>query len=390
MAKEKNVGKSKKEEVVLTEWQKRNIEFLKKKEAEQLEKEKLQEKIRLEHQNLLKVKSNQEKDDKSDEADVKVKNKAKQKNSLKPKKVKKKSSISRKSKWKATPFLILSFFVLVFNLFLVTPYSKQKVLSVTGVNHTDENSVITAASISDTDYFFSLILNKETYENNVVANNDWVKSAKLVYSFPNSFTFDVEEYQVVGYAKVDAGYQPILENGKHMGAVGESELPDSYLTINMTSEEDIQTLVKVLNKLDASLVSLIKTVNSVPSNTTSDLLLIEMTDGNSVRVPLSEIVEKLPYYSKIKDNLTEASIVDMEVGIYTTTASIESSEPSDTQDTSESSEDVATDADTETATESTEEVQSDISETENQIETEESSEGDATETIVDDGSVDSP
>ena len=36
------------EKLALTEWQKRNIEFLKKKEAEEAEKKKRQEKLRLE------------------------------------------------------------------------------------------------------------------------------------------------------------------------------------------------------------------------------------------------------------------------------------------------------------------------------------------------------
>ena len=83
-------------------------------------------------------------------------------------------------------------------------------------------------------------------------------------------------------------------------------------------------LIKAFSKLDKDLVSQIQIVSSANSSTTADLLLLEMHDGNTVRVPLSEIVEKLPYYTKIKGNLTETSIVDMEVGIYTTTETIES------------------------------------------------------------------
>jgi len=41
-----------------------------------------------------------------------------------------------------------------------------------------------------------------------------------------------------------------------------------------------------------------------------------MTDGNKVLVPLSEVAKKLPYYEKIKPQLTERSVVDMEVGIF--------------------------------------------------------------------------
>ena len=54
-----------------------------------------------------------------------------------------------------------------------------------------------------------------------------------------------------------------------------------------------------------------------------------MHDGNVVRVPLSELAKKLPYYLKIKDSLPENSIVDMEVGIYATSESIEASVAAD-------------------------------------------------------------
>ena len=49
MAKEKEQDKQQdtKPQEELTEWQKRNIKFLKKKEAEELEKKKQQEKMRL-------------------------------------------------------------------------------------------------------------------------------------------------------------------------------------------------------------------------------------------------------------------------------------------------------------------------------------------------------
>ena len=38
-----------------------------------------------------------------------------------------------------------------------------------------------------------------------------------------------------------------------------------------------------------------------------------------VLVPLSEMSKKLPYYSKIKPQLSEPSVIDMEAGIYSYT-----------------------------------------------------------------------
>lgn len=56
-----------------------------------------------------------------------------------------------------------------------------------------------------------------------------------------------------------------------------------------------------------------------PSKVTSDLIRLTMNDSDEVLVPLSEMSKKLPYYSKIKPQLSEPSVIDMEAGIYSYT-----------------------------------------------------------------------
>ncbi len=383
------------EKLALTEWQKRNIEFLKKKEAEEAEKKERREKLRLERTPHIKKSDEAEdedeekKDSKSEEKSDKetsdgdeqevTSKKEKKKKAKKPKKAKKekKTKIKKertplqKAVRHASPVLVVSAVVLLISLFLVTPFSKQKTVTVSGTSTTTSDDVLTASGIKSSDYFFSLIFNRSAYEKSILKNDKVVKSAKIVYHFPTTFTIKVKEYDIVAYAQTDDGYQPILENGTHLDVVGASELPDTFLTINLSSESDIQKLIKSFSKLDKDLVNQIQIVSSANSSTTSDLLLLEMHDGNTVRVPLSEIVEKLPYYTKIKDTLTETSIIDMEVGIYTTTETIESEEAAEkasasSSSDSESSDDTSDTSDTESSTEtsSSEETQTESSDAE--------------------------
>lgn len=378
------------EKLALTEWQKRNIEFLKKKEAEEAEKKKRQEKLRLERTPHVKKEDDdeEEKDTQSEkkadkattngDADeqeivsekekkqkVKQAKKARKEKKKKEKKEKKELTQLQKARCRAYPVLIVAGAVLLISLFLVTPISKQKTVTVSGTSTTTSDAVLTASGIKSSDYFFSLIFNHSAYEKSILKNDKMVKEAKIVYHFPNKFMIKVKEYDIVAYAQTDDGYQPILENGTHLDVVGASELPDTFLTINLSSESDIQKLIKAFSKLDKDLVSQIQIVSSANSSTTADLLLLEMHDGNTVRVPLSEIVEKLPYYTKIKGNLTEASIVDMEVGIYTTTETIESEAAAEKESaSSESSAENTESSDTESTTESSEETQTESSDTE--------------------------
>lgn len=342
MTKKKEPKKSQKDKSekksALTEWQKRNIEFLKKKEAEKVEKKKRQEKLRLERTHKKEEATEEDKADskadkkltaeekkKAKEAKKEEAKKAKEAKKLQKLEAKKEKTPLQKAIHHALPVLITSGLVLLISIFLVTPFSKKKVVTVSGVSVASQDEVIKDSGIKTSDYVFSMILHHSTYEKNIISKNKLVKSASLKYRFPNKFDIAVKEYNIVAYAQTDDGYQPILENGTRLNVVGASELPDSFLTINLSSEKDIKTLIKAFSKLDKDLVNQIQIISSADSSTTSDLLKLEMHDGNVVRVPLSEITKKLPYYLKIKDGLPENSIVDMEVGIFATSESIEAS-----------------------------------------------------------------
>lgn len=344
MTKKKEAKKSQKakseKKSALTEWQKRNIEFLKKKEAEKAEKKKRQEKLRLERKPKAtdtdtKAEKVEEKaltaEEKKKAKEVKKEEarKAKETKKLQKLEAKKEKTPLQKAIHHALPVIITATVILLISIFLVTPFSKKKIITVTGTSTVNQEEVIRDSGIKTSNYLFSLIFRHSIYEKNIISKNKMVKSAKFTYRFPNKLNINVKEYSIIAYAQTDDGYQPILENGTRIGLVGASELPDSFLTINLSSEKDIQKLVKAFSKLDKDLVNQIQIVSSADSATTSDLLKLEMHDGNVVRIPLSEVAKKLPYYLKIKDSLPENSIVDMEVGIYATSESIEASVAAD-------------------------------------------------------------
>lgn len=344
MTKKKEPKKSQKakseKKSALTEWQKRNIEFLKKKEAEKAEKKKRQEKLRLERNPKAtdtdtKAEKVEEKaltaEEKKKAKEVKKEEarKAKETKKLQKLEAKKEKTPLQKAIHHALPVIITATVILLISIFLVIPFSKKKIITVTGTSTVNQEEVIRDSGIKTSNYLFSLIFRHSIYEKNIISKNKMVKSAKFTYRFPNKLNINVKEYSIIAYAQTDDGYQPILENGTRIGLVGASELPDSFLTINLSSEKDIQKLVKAFSKLDKDLVNQIQIVSSADSATTSDLLKLEMHDGNVVRIPLSEVAKKLPYYLKIKDSLPENSIVDMEVGIYATSESIEASVAAD-------------------------------------------------------------
>ncbi|EHJ56833.1 hypothetical protein HMPREF9318_01400 [Streptococcus urinalis FB127-CNA-2] len=332
-----------KEQPELTEWQKRNIEFLQKKKQQAEEERVLREKLRIEKKaqfqpDLIEKDNNEKSEDGENVKKEKSFKKSFGKLSLKSKrkKEKKPKTKEQRARKQAMPIFLLASLAILISLFLISPFSKQKDITVSGNKNSQTQELIQALQVKQTDYFFTLITYNQHYINNVLKSVPWVKTARLDYQFPTHFNLTVTEHRIIAYTEKNGVYQPILENGKRIDTVQKSALPKNYIIINLDKEKDIQTLISALAKFDKTLAKNIHSISLANSNSTADLLKIEMQDGNLVRVPLSEIEKKLPYYDKIKSKLSEDSIVDMEVGIYTTTEANET-ETSDSSQTDVSS-----------------------------------------------------
>ena len=334
MSKDKKKESNKKQE--LSEWQKRNQEYLKKKAeeeaalAEEKEKEK-QARMGKNSKSLEESKKSSsdsdqnetvpdeessEKEEKSKKDDPKVKEEKKKKNEKPEKPAKPK--IAPVHIWRAVSILVPSVLVLLLSVYLLTPLSTIKNIEVKGNSNTQADDIKQASGIQDSDYTLALLLDKETYAERIKSNH-WIESAKIDYQFPTNFTIEVKEFDIVGYYVSGEEYYPILSSGT-VGStpVNRLNLPETYLTVTFNDEQQVKELITGLSTISEDIKSQIQKIELVPSKATADLLKITMQDTDEIVVPLSELSKKLPYYSKIKPQLAEPSFIDMEAGIYST------------------------------------------------------------------------
>ena len=350
----KNEGKEILEEFKeLSEWQKRNQEYLKKKAEEEValaeEKEKerqarmaskseksdatedqesesdpkdpksakedAEEKVEESEdvkKEVVKEESKSKKTEKEDKRDKKAEKKPVKEKPVKPK-------IPGVHIWRAISILFLSLIILVVSAYLLSPYATMKDIRVEGTVQTTADDIRQASGIQDSDYTINLLLDKEKYEEQIKSNY-WVESAQLVYQFPTKFTIKVKEYDIVAYYVSGESHYPILSSGQlETSAVSLVSLPETYLSVLFNDSEQIKTFTSELAQISPELKSAIQKVELAPSKVTSDLIRLTMNDSDEVLVPLSEMSKKLPYYSKIKPQLSEPSVIDMEAGIYSYT-----------------------------------------------------------------------
>lgn len=339
MSKDKNKESNQKQE--LSEWQKRNQEYLKKKAeeeaalAEEKEKEKqarmgknskaLEESKKSssdsDQNETVPDEESSEKEEKFQKDDSKVKEEKEKKKEKKKEKPEKpaKPKIAPVHIWRAVSILVPSVLVLLLSVYLLTPLSTIKNIEVKGNRNTQADDIKQASGIQDSDYTLALLLDKETYAERIKSNH-WIESAKINYQFPTNFTIEVKEFDIVGYYVSGEEYYPILSSGAvESTPVNRLNLPETYLTVTFNDEQQVKELITGLSTISEDIKSQIQKIELAPSKATADLLKITMLDTDEILVPLSELSKKLPYYSKIKPQLTEPSVVDMEAGAYSYT-----------------------------------------------------------------------
>ena len=336
MSKDKKKESNQKQE--LSEWQKRNQEYLKKKAeeeaalAEEKEKEKqarkeansklLEESKKSSSESVEEAsspsKEPSEKEEKSQKDDRKVKEEKEKKKPEKPEKPAK-PKIVPVHIWRAVSILVPSVLVLLLSVYLLTPLSTIKNIEVKGNSNTQADDIKQASGIQDSDYTLALLLDKEKYAERIKSNH-WIESAKINYQFPTNFTIEVKEFDIVGYYVSGEEHYPILSSGTvESTPVDRLNLPETYLTVTFNDEQQVKELITGLSTISEDIKSQIQKIELAPSKATADLLKITMLDTDEVLVPLSELSKKLPYYSKIKPQLSEPSVVDMEAGVYSYT-----------------------------------------------------------------------
>ena len=336
MSKDKKKESNPKQE--LSEWQKRNQEYLKKKAeeeaalAEEKEKEKqarkeansklLEESKKSSSESVEEAsspsKEPSEKEEKSQKDDRKVKEEKEKKKPEKPEKPAK-PKIAPVHIWRAVSILVPSVLVLLLSVYLLTPLSTIKNIEVKGNSNTQADDIKQASGIQDSDYTLALLLDKEKYAERIKSNH-WIESAKINYQFPANFTIEVKEFDIVGYYVSGEEHYPILSSGTvESTPVDRLNLPETYLTVTFNDEQQVKELITGLSTISEDIKSQIQKIELAPSKATADLLKITMLDTDEVLVPLSELSKKLPYYSKIKPQLSEPSVVDMEAGVYSYT-----------------------------------------------------------------------
>ena len=252
--------------------------------------------------------------------------------------------------YRALPVLVISSLLILLSLYFITPLGSLKNLVVTGNERVTQDEIIKATQIDSRDYTITTFLNRNQYANNLKKANAWIEKAEISYQFPITFKIQVTEYKILAYEASTGNIYPVISNGTVINQpVKKEALPENYMRFNLSDKAKVKKLVQELSDVPDSIKNEIQTVDLTPSKATKDLLTLTMRDEHKIIVPLSDIHKKLPYYSRVHPLLTEPSIVDMEAGIFSYSASLVQKEEQDQEQEKEESSEETVPGETEAA-----------------------------------------
>lgn len=340
----KDKGDQKELQKYLSAWQKRHQEYLEKKSQEKASETDEEERNDETFETSESTETNEtdSSDDSVDrtenfigQADIGIEKEAKPD----------KPRIERIHLYRALPVLVISSLLILLSLYFITPLGSLKNLVVTGNERVTQDEIIKATQIDSRDYTLTTFLNRNQYANNLKKANSWIEKAEISYQFPITFKIQVTEYKILAYEASTGNIYPVISNGTVINQpVKKEALPENYMRLNLSDKAKVKKLMQELSDVPDSIKNEIQTVDLTPSKATKDLLTLTMRDEHKIIVPLSDIHKKLPYYSRVHPLLTEPSIVDMEAGIFSYSASLAQKEEQEKNESSEETEQSETEA----------------------------------------------
>ena len=327
----------------LSEWQKRNKEYLEKKAQEEASKQKeLEEEEAKEAEaedsiECGEIAEETEEDDSSyeeeeteyleeDSSEPELETELSEKERKKLEKLQKKAEkeaakvhISRVHIYRALPVLLGSGLIFLLSVYFLTPLATMKTIKFSGNQMVSQEDLLKSSKIDEKDYTLTTFINSGNHIRNMKASSPWINNLEMAYQFPITFQVKVKEYGVLAYLHEGGQYYPILTNGEIISdPTAADSLPETHISIEFSDKKLIKEFALQIEKVPASVKKNIKTVQLTPSKVTPDLVTLTMHDGNKILVPISHIAKKLPYYKGIQSQLEEdvPSVVDMEAGIF--------------------------------------------------------------------------
>lgn len=213
--------------------------------------------------------------------------------------------------------ILVSTCLIVILGYFVSPKSNVGSIQIKGVPELNSTNVVKATGIEPKDKVLSLFFKQNQYSNKLSKKFPEIESVSVEVKDLNHVILNVKERKIIGYIQEsNDSYRKILSNGK----VGSITLPKNQidttkpLFIRYNKKASLKEDLEIYSELPDKIKSQIRMMSGETKRPTQ--IIFVMKDNNVVIGNTSNITDKFKYYTKIKAQLKEPSIVDLEIGAF--------------------------------------------------------------------------
>ncbi|MCA1023367.1 cell division protein FtsQ/DivIB [Halobacillus litoralis] len=212
-------------------------------------------------------------------------------------------------------YLTILFFLIAAVVYLQSPLSNVRSITVEGEYHVSAEEIQTLAGITtETNYWR---IDPEALKEKIESHEE-ITFASIDRSFPNNVTIEVEEAARIGYVQSNGRYDVIMEDGSRLEE--ETALPggDAPVLAGFNKETYLKEMSRELKELPSSVSDLISEVHWEPEDGNPYKIRLYMNDGYQVEASIRTFSEKMPAYPSIAAQLEEGAegIIHIDVGAY--------------------------------------------------------------------------
>ncbi|WP_086350501.1 cell division protein FtsQ/DivIB [Candidatus Enterococcus clewellii] len=236
-----------------------------------------------------------------------------------------------------TLIISISAIIILVLCYFISPFSKLSGVTVTGNENVDSQAIITDSKLMIEEPLWAQYFDRTVNEKNIEKKFPRVKKATVSLNGINSFKISIAEYDVLAVDYSEGSYSPILENGTVLTDKLDNPISGMPVFANFQDEKQIQALIVSYGGLPDEQKEQITEIKYSPSESNKELITLYMKDSNQVIVNISQLVEKMGYYSQVAGQMTEPGVIDMEVGIFSYSHKKETENSEASESTEESS-----------------------------------------------------
>ncbi|WP_281975616.1 cell division protein FtsQ/DivIB [Halobacillus litoralis] len=212
-------------------------------------------------------------------------------------------------------YLTILFILIATVVYLQSPLSNVRNISVEGQYHVSEEEIIELAGITtDTNYWK---VDEEELKNQIESHKE-ITFVSVDRSFPNTVKIEVEESERIGYVQQDGGFYAILEDGSKLDDATSVQGGDAPILVGFNKETYLKEMSKELKDLPASVSHLISEIHWDPKDGNPYQIMLYMNDGFQVEASIRSFSTKMPSYPSIVSQLDEGAegVIHIDVGAY--------------------------------------------------------------------------